>query len=75
MKTESPAQGSAEEAGSPKECAKSIRIRQSLQKHLGRPVPCEQGAADLRRKRQPAAHAVPSISEAAEKSVKYMVFV
>ena len=29
------------------ESAKSVRIRQSLQKHLGRPVPCEQGAADL----------------------------
>ena len=41
---------------------------------LGRPVPCEQGAADLRRKRQPAAHAVPCISETAEKSVKYTVF-
>ena len=43
--------------------------------NLGRPVPCEQGAADLRRKRQPAAHAVPCISETAEKSVKYTVFV
>ena len=32
-------------------------------------------AADLRRKRQPAAHAVPCISETAEKSVKYKVFV
>ena len=42
---------------------------------LGRPVPCEQGAADLRRKRQPAAHAVPCISETAEKRVKYIVFV
>ena len=30
---------------------------------------------DLRRKRQPAAHAVPCISETAEKSVKYTVFV
>ncbi len=28
------------------ESAISVRIRQSLQKHLGRPVPCEQGAAD-----------------------------
>ena len=26
---------------------KSIRIRQSLQERLRRPVPCEQGAADL----------------------------
>ena len=32
-------------------------------------------AADLRRKRQPAAHAVPCISETVEKSVKYKVFV
>ena len=51
MKTESPAQGSAEEAGVPEELlesAKSIRARQSLQKHLGLPVPCEQGAADLK---------------------------
>ena len=30
---------------------------------------------DLRRKRQPAAHAVPCISETAEKIVKYTVFV
>ena len=30
---------------------------------------------DLRRKRQPDAHAVPCISETAEKSVKYTVFV
>ena len=30
---------------------------------------------DLRRKRQPAAHAVPCISETAEKTVKYTVFV
>ena len=30
---------------------------------------------DLRRKRQPAAHAVPCISEKAEKNIKYTVFV
>ena len=29
------------------EFAKSVRNRQSLQKHLGRPIPCEQGAADI----------------------------
>jgi len=30
------------------ESAKVGRNRQSLQKHLERPVPCEQGAADLK---------------------------
>ena len=69
--------GSAAEAGSPKRfwSLQIGKICQSLQKRLGRPVPCEQGAADLRRKRQPAAHAVPCISETAEKIVKYTVFV
>ena len=57
------------------EFAKSNRAMQSFQNYLERPVPCEQGVADLRRKRQPAAHAVPCISETAEKSVKYTVFV
>ena len=48
MKRAIPPQGSAAEAGSPKSFW-SLQIgknRQSLQKRLGRPVPCEQGAAD-----------------------------
>ena len=48
MKRVIPRQGSAAEAESP-ERLWSVQIgknRQSLQKHLGRPVPCEQGAAD-----------------------------
>ena len=49
MKTESLAQGSAEEPGSPKSfwSLQIGKICQSLQSGLGRPVPCEQGAADL----------------------------
>ena len=39
--------GSAEEARSVFGVCKSVRIRQSLQKRFRRPVPCEQGAADL----------------------------
>ena len=49
MKTESPAQGSAEEAGSPKSFW-SWQIDKNSSEfamNLGRPVPCEQGAADL----------------------------
>ena len=44
-----PRQGSAAEGGV-LERLWSLQIgknRQSLQKHMGRPVPCEQGAADL----------------------------
>ena len=49
MKRAIPRKGSAAEAGAPKSFW-SLQIgknRQSLQKRLGRPVPCEQGAADL----------------------------
>ena len=49
VKTESLAQGSAEHPGSPKSFW-SLQIKQShaeFAMSLGRPVPCEQGAADL----------------------------
>ena len=69
--------GSAEHLCSPKSfwSLQSQKNSSEFAMNLGRPVPCEQGAADLRRKRQPAAHAVPCISETAEKNVKYTVFV
>ena len=43
-------QGSAAEAGSPERLwsLQNQQDSQSLQKHLGRPVPCEQGAADVK---------------------------
>ena len=77
MERESPLVGSAEDLGSPKSfwSLQSQKNSSEFAMSPRRPVPCEQGAADLRRKRQPAAHAVPCISETAEKSVKYTVFV
>ena len=56
----------------------SLRIRRFAEYGVSFDTPClnpQRGAADLRRKRQPAAHAVPCISETAEKIVKYTVFV
>ena len=50
MKRESPPVGSAAEGGVPERLwsLQKCKNRQSLQKRLERPVPCKQGAADLK---------------------------